>query len=322
MKRDRSIDSVAGLLVLQMIIYHLFQHAALTNSLLNLITYPLYFFMPWFFFKAGLYYKPLSVKKSIRDASKKLLCPFVVFSLVGQIVYGIHVYLNGDSKFAIFSDYLIIPMKEILWEGSCFGNSALWFLVSLFVVKLIYNIFSGMRIKDVYIIVSLGCIAFLMNMYSINKPLYMANICSGMAFYSIGHLFKECQYNNILFVVSIFGYMLAIWCGWNYIDMRTNVALRGYYLLWIPTALAGIILINNIFKRIGGNAFLAYVGRNAISFYVMHWILLTVAKMFSDMLMVTDKYHVLLLMLLFEILMLPISVVVLSTTKLKWMIGK
>lgn len=322
MKRDKSIDSIAGLLILQMIIYHLFLHAALTNTRMNSITYPLFFFMPWFFYKAGFYYKPLSVKESIMGGLKKLLCPFVIFSLMGQIVYGIHVYLNGDRNFAGFGDYLINPMREILWEGSCFGNSALWFLVSLFVVKVVYNKIARMRIKDAYIIVVFACTAFLMNMYSISKPLYMANICSGMAFYSIGHFIKEYQYNNKLFLASIFGYILAILCGWNYIDMRTNIAQRGYYLLWIPTALAGIILINNIFKRIGGNAFLAYIGKNAIIFYVLHWIILITAKIFSDLLMVSDKHHVLLLMVLFEIIILPISVVVLSSNKLKWMIGK
>ena len=305
-----------------MIIYHLFQHAALTTHRINWVTYPLYFFMPWFFYKAGFYYKPMAVKESIKSGWKKLLCPFVVFSLMGQFVYSIYVYLNGNNEFVHFVDYVIIPVREILLEGSCFGNSALWFLVSLFVVKVVYNKLSRMRIKDAYIIVFFAGMAFLMNMYSISKPLYMANICSGMAFYSIGHFIKDYQYNNRLVWMSLFGYILAILYGWNYIDMRTNIAQRGNYLLWIPTALAGIILVNTIVKRIGENAFLSYIGKNAISFYVMHWIILITAKIFSDLLMISDKYYVLLLMVLFEILILPISVVVLSSTKLKWMIGK
>ena len=79
MDRNKSIDSLAGLLILQMIIYHLFLHAALRNNFLYSITYPLYFFMPWFFYKAGFFLQPQSIKECVIGGCKKLLRPFFIF---------------------------------------------------------------------------------------------------------------------------------------------------------------------------------------------------------------------------------------------------
>lgn len=313
---------MAGLLILQMIIYHLFLHAALRNNFLYSITYPLYFFMPWFFYKAGFFLQPQSIKECVIGGCKKLLRPFFIFSLIGHFFYCIHIYLSESCDFFSSSDYLITPVKQIIIEGACLGNSALWFLLTLFFVKVIYNILSALWIKDIYIIVFFVACAYIMNLLSLDKPLYMANICSGLVFYTLGHLLKDVQKGKVLFIASFAVYIVAALLGWNYIDMHMNVVQRGYYLLWVPTALAGIILFNNLFGFWRNIPILSYIGKKAIYFYVIHWIIITIAKiLFSDLLMVCDKYRMLLLMIALEILMLPLLTMVLSNTKLKWTVG-
>lgn len=86
------------------------------------------------------------------------------FSLIGHFFYCIHIYLSESCDFFSSSDYLITPVKQIIIEGACLGNSALWFLLTLFFVKVIYNILSALWIKDIYIIVFFVACAYIMNL--------------------------------------------------------------------------------------------------------------------------------------------------------------
>ena len=58
MKRDLATDSMAGILILYMFFTHICQHLNMTESSLYLMLERFfYFFMPWFFFKSGYYFK-------------------------------------------------------------------------------------------------------------------------------------------------------------------------------------------------------------------------------------------------------------------------
>ena len=60
-KRVSHIDAVSGLLIIYMIIIHVIQFSKFTTALRLL--YPLSFFMSWFFFKSGMFYKDKTHKK-------------------------------------------------------------------------------------------------------------------------------------------------------------------------------------------------------------------------------------------------------------------
>lgn len=58
MKRNESIDSAAGIMIFYMVFTHVCQHYHLDNSHFYMIMeHLLYFFMPWFFLKAGMFFK-------------------------------------------------------------------------------------------------------------------------------------------------------------------------------------------------------------------------------------------------------------------------
>lgn len=56
-KRDSSLDCVAGILIIYMVLVHIFQWSRMNNILSSYWMQPLSFFMFWFFYKSGMFYK-------------------------------------------------------------------------------------------------------------------------------------------------------------------------------------------------------------------------------------------------------------------------
>ena len=136
--RHYYLDAVGGLLLIHMIIGHCCQWSQ-TFELYQKWTYCLDFFMPWFFFKAGMFFKQRPFKVELHKNYRRLILPYIFFSIIGIFLFWLK--LGIIKEFSAKS--LISPFKFILFEGAPQGNLALWFLLSLFVVK---NIFSYLHL--------------------------------------------------------------------------------------------------------------------------------------------------------------------------------
>lgn len=82
--RDISLDSVAGLLIIVMIIGHIIQRLGLDNIRLSYylqLFFP--YFMVWFFFKAGMLFKAKPMKQLVINKFNRLIIPFILWSLIG-----------------------------------------------------------------------------------------------------------------------------------------------------------------------------------------------------------------------------------------------
>lgn len=95
----------------------------------------------------------------------------------------------------------------------------------------------------------------------------------------------------------------------------------GSYLLFYPTALAGIIMTNGIFKylcKFVEFRILEYIGVNAMNFYVTHWILFVfvifIAKHFFN---IDSPVIIFTILLGASILLLPIISEILNALKAK-----
>lgn len=75
-KRDNTLDCACGILIIHMILGHIFQWSQLTTTHFYQWMNILYFFMPWFFFKAGIFYKKTPVKKVFSTSFHRLIVPF------------------------------------------------------------------------------------------------------------------------------------------------------------------------------------------------------------------------------------------------------
>ena len=63
--RQSHIDEVAGLLIIYMIVYHIFQWCDMPEMNHSYLMQPLSFFMFWFFYKSGMLYKGKTPKETL-----------------------------------------------------------------------------------------------------------------------------------------------------------------------------------------------------------------------------------------------------------------
>lgn len=148
--RDTSLDAVCGLFIIWMIIGHAFQWSGTTDD--SFYVYGndvLFMFMPWFFYKSGMYYKQqANTKAAIIKWSKKLLIPYIVYTIIGELALWTMLYQQGTLN---WRNIVLDPIIGIAFEGSAGGNLALWFLLTLFLVKSIVALADKYKIKKVYL---------------------------------------------------------------------------------------------------------------------------------------------------------------------------
>lgn len=131
-KRIKYIDAVAGVMIGWMILGHclFFSHYSL-----SFYKY-LGFFMPWFFYKSGLFFSLKKRGDLLRKDIFKFIRYYVVYSFFGWSIWVICRLIYG---FSIVS-CLLFSVRNFISHNSVIGNSALWFLFSLFVVRQASNV--------------------------------------------------------------------------------------------------------------------------------------------------------------------------------------
>jgi fucose 4-O-acetylase-like acetyltransferase len=314
MGRQQHIDKVAGLLIINMIVMHCFHNADLIHSRLYAITYPLFFFMPWFFYKAGKFYSYDNTIVVIKNNAKKLLIPFCVFSLAGYLVHTIRIIVQGNLS---LNEYVSLQFEHLIMDASLQGNEPLWFLLVLFVVKITYswvnNKFSGF-------LLFILCFLWIVYLYysKVSYPYYLASIPSGIIFYMLGDKMRNIDNDYRIITISIIVYIITAIFGWNIVDMHWNVCNKGHFLFWIPTSLAGIIVINSLFEKMPWKlCFLEMVGKNAMLLYATHWIIIEFVLLIAkDILGISNLYKLFLLLIIFNLISL--SGLVLISNKLSY----
>ena len=289
-RRDDSLDMVAGVMILYVILGHMMNwsigYCDVRATLEKIIPY----FMPWVYFKSGMFYRPGETSEVARHGWKKLVVPFLVFSGIGIILQCIKWKITGDLTLEYAWKFQV---RRIFLMGSFEGSNPLWFLLSLFFVKVI---FSWLRNHGVKVGLILGfCVTFLMANWLIKVevgpkspvmpllefPRYLYNVPCGMIFYCCGHLLKDRQYDWKVWIPALAVFLAVSLLRKNgaRISFMHNVPSANCdYLLFLAAALGQCISVNAIFKgiawlrgKITKFSILGYFGRNSIAVYTMHW---------------------------------------------------
>ena len=199
---------------------------------------------------------------------KKLLVPFVVFTIVGHLVECTLDLVVGKFSWLHF---LFGPIKYALLRGTDWGNLPLWFLLSLFIVQLLYALLCR-RLRDGWICLLGFVVACLTYHFGLTKPLYVANVGLGLLAYSMGHYLKDNQYKLSFFAAAVVVYTVTYVFQYpNFIDFWVNSLSSGCYPLAVLFGLSGCVVANNIFKRFPFRVrLLEYVGSRSMKYYVVH----------------------------------------------------
>lgn len=117
----------------------------------------------------------------------------------------------------------------------------------------------------------------------------MGNVFSGLFFFLLGYGLKDKEKSYALIIVAVVVFLIFIighctrLIDFPYLYMHANSMYNGNYLLFYPMAVAGIIISNNLFRKIYAKnlysfIILEYIGRNSMNIYVTHWILLVLVS--------------------------------------------
>ena len=318
------LDEISGLFIIHMILWHCFQNAGMMDcSVYRILSRLFFFFMPWFFYKSGIFFNPQKTFKEIVSAGfKRLLIPFISFFLMGLLCWMVHLFFTSGLS---VTAAVVNPMKELLLYGSCNGNLALWFLLTLFFVRILYWIVSKVPCSSVVQIVVLFGLVVLCSNFGPHKPYYVGNTFLGLFFFSLGRatfspLQGEGGKRNLLIAVSGFVWLSVVLFDWTRGDARTNAGRL--YEGWLLASVAGILAVNFLgAKKNRKLGILSKIGRSSMVYFVVHWPLIILIKAFLvDLLGWENHLKVLCVMIFFLLISLPL-ISWFVNRKMKWIVG-
>lgn len=323
--RDNSIDCISGVLILYMIYRHCLLAGSLLTPLIDdtIFNYPLLFFMAWFFFKAGMYHRDSEMKDVLKRATDRLLVPYLVFSVIAIVITCIaHLVLEGNSGAISVIKDIPIHLKR---EGAVICNAPLWFLLSLFFVRLFFSLLHKYKIPIIVILTFSFLAGWLIYAKHVPIGLYFGDIAFGLLFFCLGFLLKEKQYNNIVFIASLpvyLGLLVFLFIS-SFHSGYDTVILQPYPLIRLFN-LAGIIVINNVFRRLPKIQLpiLARIGKESMTPLVTHFIILELFIYFNSMIWHLPTHILLFIIIASMAIMLPLFVHFFNRPRFQWMVGK
>lgn len=277
MSRQRILylDIASGIMTIWVIIFHAIYPMYGTEEL-KVVPW-LYYFMPWFFYKAGMMFHPKEPQKEISNGWTKLIKTFFLWSLIGWLAHiGWH-WFAGDltPRIAFYT-----PLRSLIFKAAVPINGALWFLPILFLVRVIGNRILNKGLRAEWIIFGSALLILFCKLLNWRfMPVYVDGTAWGLFFFACGYLLQGKETNKwivgvalLLFIGSLFTEIPSVYC-------KSGTPL--VQILWYPACVAGCITFNNVCRILGliaeklhiTNGILLHVGRNAINYYIPHKII-------------------------------------------------
>jgi len=328
MERERLkyFDLVSGLFMIQIIIMHILQFSEnfATSSVFSFIMHVSFFFMPWFYFKSGyLYSTPKNGSKVyFKSKAKSLLLPFVLFTLIGFVMY--FPFEVMESNRSIMRILMSPGFAMIRWGNGGVGNQPIWFLLSLFLALAGFFLLDKFKVKGLIVLFPL--IGYALYYFNLPLPLGLSNVFLGIFFLYAGYIFRnkieKLRYATLMLWFSLVIYIVIQIFWFSSLDMRINTVTSGNYFIYLLSALCGLVLIYFLGKKVDYLKPINYIGENSMVYFVAHWpILFLVKNVMDSMHLRTTGYVFAWILTVVGFGLLPLCVTLLNG-RLKFLIGK
>lgn len=279
------IDIGAGIMIIWLLYYHAL-YPMFEREILNVFPW-LFYFMPWFFYKSGYFFKPKSLEENARKDASKLLKQFAIWSAIGYVVYILcRVFLFNDLS---LRNTFYTPLRSLILGGSIPLNNALWFLLTMFLVRQIATILLPKRNAILLCLFSvlIACIIHFINWRFFPFTIY--STAWGLCFFCAGYYIKRYEHELWVIIISV----VILFLTFAFTDIpevyKKEDTIQWYwYILWYPSSVAGCIVFNNIclwlsllagvgeWSRARCSTCLIWIGRHSMTFYVSHFIIFKV----------------------------------------------
>lgn len=331
--RIKYLDIASGIMIVWMLIYHAL-YPMYEDRISAAIPF-LYFFMPWFFYKSGMIFQTNDAKSLLIKDFKKLMVIFIIWSVIGYIMMVLWHLFHSEELM------LWRPIRSLILNCSVPMNNALWFLPVLFMVRQLTNWlltrFKSHTIAICSLIFAIICLVLNKYISPHNLPTWISATAWGMFFFSSAMFLREYEVKKWMIILSISIYIVSLFTSIPSVYGATEpgVLLNS---IWYVTSLFSCICFNNVcrfivysYNRIGQNMndkylfpILTYVGRNSMSFYVVHYIIFRIA---FDLIWIYkneyyETYQGLIIVLLCYAIICPLVSVMMNKIKKEIIINK
>lgn len=275
--RNNAFDLLCGICILRMVTLHAVCQTGLRGAVWWRETMAwTFFFMCFFFFKAGYFNKGVggNAFAYLRDRFLRLLVPYFAWGIIGGLIAfcwlclfpeGIHKALAGIAKFRWATN------------GFTFGNSPLWFLLSFFSAYII--VFFMERIRHLHWAVLLfPAISYWL--FRLGNPLWFGlnNVFCGTACFYLGKVWHRALNHLgrrralVVSVVLCAGFVVANIFAHGSYEMHDNAWKGAFWQVILCTLLSlpGIsgILLSLPTPRV---PLVSYIGEHSMVYFVMHY---------------------------------------------------
>lgn len=264
------------------------------NFLYNIFPYDS-FFMPLFVFCSGYFYKKTKIIDNFKHKIKKLLIPYVIWNIVSLLIayvldriFNINWAHIPDIK-SIINSFISGPLTSL--------NGASWFLIMLFWISILYNIFQNIvksnKFTDVFFTI-LFLILGLISTYLCTKQYYekgtlwvfALKIVFYIQFYHYGYIFKKYIENKLLELKNTKTIIICCICILINVILATiygdkiifaSTSEMGQFKTWylpLITSITGILFYYELMKflsiKIGQNSITDFISRNTFVIMQTH----------------------------------------------------
>ena len=275
--RNNAFDLLCGLCIIRMVMLHAICQTQLRQTpWWKEIMLWTFFFMSFFFFKAGYFNKGITGKTLpyLKDRIRRLFVPYLSWGIIGFVLAFFWLCLFPEHL-----DKAIGKVQKFTWleSGLTFGNGPLWFLLSFFTTYVLMHFIERVRHLH-WVVLVFPAIGYWL--FKQGNPLwfFLNNVFCGTFFFYIGKVWRQVldviSKRSALLVSSLLfiGFIFAnIYLHGEY-EMKTNLWVGPFWqvLLIMPLSLLGI---SGIFLSIPTPRLplVNYIGEHSMVFFVMHY---------------------------------------------------
>lgn len=291
LQRLNHLDVIRGLMIIWMLVHHIslnygYIHFGDTTPGVTVFTLMSFFMTPFYVFSGFLFYAKRNFYSFTMNKVRKLLIPYIVFTLFGILVFELYSFIVKHSFDTGFI-YSFIPTATFNTNTPC------WFFISLFFVCELYyiafSIVSNLNSKWGGQFLRLGILGcFILAYFTKNHPQYFGygNILLGLVYFHLGQELKAYEgwikrNKMLVFVLALIIYCVIGFIYPTSLSFVLNILTRGSYfanLLFSVSACMLLWFVSQKFDNTIPGKSLAYIGRISLVVFAFHrpvlnWIL-------------------------------------------------
>lgn len=278
------LDIIRGFMVLWMLVLHISLNYGLVTygqgfNASSLFSWMSFFMVPFYLFSGYMYSGNIDFKDYLWKKEKSLLFPYFFYMIFASIIYEIYYF---TTHWTIDSNIFV----NVLPSGLPFFNTPLWFLLSLFITCLMYDVIERIQTKwcmggvkhVLFFLIYL--IAFKLSHGNGMRILMYKTVLIGIVYYHLGYTFKQYEAKLskskqlLLFVVS-----LVLYGGINILDPQSmwfvdNLQASGNYFCNLIFSISACYVLYFIFRNPVISSFLkgniGVIGKYSLVIYASH----------------------------------------------------